>query len=125
MKLVMAALLIFGVLTNSISAIAEEPIPFAALMHSEAAEPSVPPMDDQSTAMPSQTAHPHHLTGGGKAMIGTGIGLCVVGAFVMAGTVALGSWASSAHAELYGASGGLLVGGTALIVIGSHRRSTR
>ncbi len=125
MKLAIATLLVFGVLINSIPAIAEEPIPFAALMHSESAEPSVPPMDDQSAAMPSQTARPHHLTAGGKAMIGTGIGLCVVGAFVMAGTAAVGSWASSAHAELYGTSGGLLVGGTALIVIGSHRRSTR
>lgn len=59
-------------------------------------------------------------------MIGTGIGLVVIGGIVMVGTAVLNSWATSTDkAELYGAGGGICAGGTALIVLGSHRRTAQ
>lgn len=125
MKLVAVALLVVGMLSNSMLAVAEDPVPFRALMQTASAQPTTTPIaasQDQSTAVPSQPA-PRPMTSGGKIMTGTGLGLCVVGVVVLVSAAVLNSLASPSHkAEAYGGGGGAVAGGAILVVLGSHHR---
>jgi hypothetical protein len=128
MKLVAVALLVFGMLSNSMLAMAEGPVPFRALMQTASAQPTTTPItasQDQSTAVSTQPAH-RPMTSGGKIMTGAGIALCVIGGGVLVGTAVLNSLASPSHkAEAYGAGSGAVAGGAILIVFGDHRRSAK
>ena len=130
MKLVTVGLLIVGMMSNSMLAMAGGPVPFKALMQTAGAQPTTTPISasqDQSAAVQTQPAH-MPMTGGGKIMTGVGIGLCVIGGGVIVGSAALnGVWgfSPSDKAKLYGAGSGLVAGGAILIVLGHHRRSTK
>jgi hypothetical protein len=128
MKLVAAALLVFGLLSNSILAMAEGPVPFRALMQTASAQPTTTPitaLQDQSTAVSTQPAH-RPMTSGGKIMTGAGIAIFVIGGGVLVGAAVLNSLASPSHkAEAYGAGSGAVAGGAILIVLGNHRRSAK
>ena len=125
MKLVAVALLVVGMLCNSMLAMAEGPVPFRALMQTAGAQPTTTPIaasQDQSTAVSTQPAD-RPMTSGGKIMTGTGLGLCVVGVVVLVTAAVLNSLASpSRKAEAYGGGGGAVVGGAILVVLGSHHR---
>lgn len=126
MKLVAVALLVVGILANSMLAIAEGPVPLRAFMQTAGTEPVVPQdanAKGQSTSPSTQPAHTH-MTPGGKIMAGTGVGFLIIGGIVLAGTAAFSGWASSSDkAKLYGAGGGVMAGGVVLIALGVHRRS--
>ena len=128
MKLVAAAVLVVGMLSNSMLAMAEDPVPFRALMQTAGAQPATTPTTaskDQSAPVATQPAH-RPMTSGGKVMTGAGIVLFVVGGGVLIGTALLNSWASPAHkAEFYGAGSGAVVSGAILIVIGHRHRSAK
>ena len=127
MKLVAVALLVVGMLSNSMLAMAEGPVPFRALMQTAGAQPTMTPItasQDQSTAVSTQPA-PRPMTSGGKIMTGVGIGLFVTGVGVLVGAAALNSawgFSPSRKAEAYGGGGGAVVGGAILVVLGSHHR---
>ena len=130
MKLVTVALLVVGMLSNSMLVMAEGPVPFRALMQTAGAQPTATPItasQDQSTAVPTQPAH-GPMTRGGKMMTGVGIALCVIGGGVLVGTAALNNawgFSSSDKAMSYGAGSGAVAGGVILIVFGNHRRSAK
>src|SRR5215472_4902523 len=130
MKLATVALLVVGVLCNSMLASAQSPVPFRALMQTAGAQPSAPPIrdsKDQSAPISTEPAPRRHKTTGGKIMVGVGIGMLAIGGVVMLGTAAvsssslIGSPSSSDQAKLYGAGGGAMAGGAILIVLGAHR----
>jgi hypothetical protein len=128
MKLATVALLVVGLSCNSMLAMAEDPVPFRALMQTAGAQPSIPPIrdsKDQSAPVSTEPAPRRHMTTGGKIMVGVGIGMMVIGGVAMLG--AAGSiWATSTEKNsLYGAGGGAMAGGAILIVLGAHRRSVR
>jgi hypothetical protein len=129
MKLLAVALLVFGMLCNSVLATAEDPVPFRALMQAAGAQPNVPRISDakdQSTAVSTQPSHTPHMTTGGKAMIGVGIGMLAIGGVVILTTNSVsGLTTSTDKAALYGAGGGAMAGGAVLIVLGAHRRSAQ
>lgn len=133
MKVVAVAVLVVGLLCNSILAMAEGPVPFNALMQPAGAQPGIPPLDDsgQAGAGSTQPVHRPPMTTGGKIMSGTGLFLFVGGAVLVVGTAVLskaggiGSPTSSDQAKLYGAGGGLLAGGLTLIIVGNHRREPK
>jgi hypothetical protein len=130
MKLVTVALLVVGMLSNSVFAMAEGPVPFKALMQTAGAQPITTPItasQDQSTAVPTQPAH-GPMTRGGKMMTGVGIALCVIGGTVLVGSAALNNvwgFSSSDKAKFYGAGSGAVAGGAVLIVLGNRRRSAK
>jgi hypothetical protein len=130
MKLVTVALLVVGMLSNSMFAMAEGPVPFKALMQTAGAQPTTTPVtasQNQSTAVPTQPAH-RPMTRGGKMMTGFGIGLCVIGGSVLVASAVLNSvwgFSPSDKAKAYGAGGGAVAGGAILIVLGNRRRSAR
>jgi hypothetical protein len=130
MKLVTVALLVVGMLSHSIFAMAESPVPFKALMQTAGAQPTTTPItasQDQPTAIPTRPAH-GPMTRGGKMMTGIGIGLCVIGGSVLVGAAALNNvwgFSSSDKAKSYGAGGGAMAGGAILIILGNHRRSAK
>jgi hypothetical protein len=127
MKLVAVAVLVVGMLSHSMLAMAEGPVPFRALMQTASAQPATTPIaasQDQSTAVSTQPAH-RPMTSGGKIMTGTGIALCVIGGGVLVGAVALNSawgFSPSRKAAAYGGGSGALAGGAILIVLGVHHR---
>lgn len=129
MKVVAVALLVSGLLCNSMLAMAEDPVPFRTLMTTAGAPSSVSLLNagpDNSAAQPAKPAHATHMTGGGKVMAGVGIGLMACGGFVIVGTAALNGFGSSSQrGALYGGGIGLAATGTVLIVLGSHRRSAQ
>jgi hypothetical protein len=128
MKLVTVALLVVGMLSNSILVMAEDPVPFRALMQTAGAQPATTPIaasQNQSTAVSTQPAR-RPMTSGGKIMTGAGLALCVAGGVVLVGAAVLNSLASPSHkAEAYGAGSGAVAGGVILIVLGDHRRSAK
>jgi hypothetical protein len=130
MKLVAVALIVFGMLSNSMLAMAEGPVPFRALMQPASAQPTTTPItasQDQSTAVSTQPAH-RPMTSGGKIMTGAGIAICVIGGVVLVGAAALNNvwgFSPSDKAEAYGAGSGAVAGGAILIVLGHHRRSAK
>ena len=130
MKLVTVALLVVGMLSNSMFAMAEGPVPFKALMQTAGAQPTTAPItasQDQSTAVPTRQAH-GPMTRGGKMMTGVGIALCVIGGSVLIGSAALNNvwgFSPSDKAKSYGAGSGAVAGGVVLIVLGHHRHSAR
>jgi hypothetical protein len=130
MKLVTVALLVVGMLSNSMLVMAEGPVPFRALMQTAGAQPTTTPItapQDQSTAVPTQPAN-RPMTRGGKIMTGVGIAICVIGGSVLVGTAALNNawgFSSSDKAKFYGAGSGAVAGGAILVVLGNHRRSAK
>jgi hypothetical protein len=126
MKLAAVALLVVGILANSMLAIAEGPVPLRTFMQTAGTQPSAPQntnAKDQSTSPSNQPAHTH-MTPGGKIIAGTGVGFLIIGGVVLVGTAVLSGWASSSDkAKLYGAGGGVMAGGVVLIALGVHRRS--
>jgi hypothetical protein len=124
MKLVTMAFLLALVLSNSMLAVAEGPVPLRTLMQPAGAEPTMNASQDQSSGASAKPAH-RPMTSRGKVMTGVGIGLCAVGGAVIIGAVALnGAWgfSSSDKAAVYGAGGGALAGGVVLVVLGDHSR---
>jgi hypothetical protein len=127
MKLVAAALLVFGMLSNSMLAMAEGPVPFRALMQTASAQPTRTPItasQDQSSAVSTQPAH-RPMTSSGKIMTGAGIAIFVIGGGVLVGAAVLNLASPSHKAEAYGAGSGAVAGGAILIVLGNHRRSAK
>lgn len=130
MKVIAVALLVVGLLLNAMSASAEDPVPFRALMQnpgSQAGMASSSNAPGQSQAAPTQPAH-GTITRSGKIMRGTGIALCAIGGTALIGTATLGenSWASSTDKDkLYGVGAGILGAGVVLIFVGIHHRSAK
>ncbi|MDR3727593.1 MAG: hypothetical protein P4K86_11180 [Terracidiphilus sp.] len=128
MKVFAVLFLILGMLCSSTLAVAENPIPFSALGKNGGIHPvAIPLPDDKDKAAPTQTPQPSHMTTGGKVMTGVGIGLIAVGTLVfVAGAAAINdSWFGNAAAPLMGGGAAIGVGGTVLIIFGSHRRTTK
>jgi hypothetical protein len=129
MKLIAVTVLVLGMLSDSMSAMAEGPVPFRAIMQTAGAQPSVSPLtndQDKSTALSSKPVHRPRMTSGGRIMTGAGIAMLASGALVIAGTAVVQDWASpSKKAGLFVGGGGLAATGTVLIVLGSHRRSAQ
>ncbi len=130
MKLITVAILVVGMLSHSMFAMAEGPVPFKALMQTADAQPTTTPTtasQDQSTAVPTHPAH-GPMTRGGKIMTGVGFGLCVIGGSVLVGAAALNNvwgFSSSDKAKAYGAGSGAVAGGAILLVLGNRRRSAK
>jgi len=130
MKLFAVSLLILGVLSSSTLAVAEGPIPFSTLGRNGGIYPAAIPLPDAkdtAATAPTQTPPPSHMTTGGKVMTGVGIGLIAIGTLVfIAGAAAINdSWFHEAAAPCMGVGAVLGGGGTALIVFGSRRRTTK
>ena len=126
MRFLGASLLALGLFWNSVLAYAEGPVPFRSLMQT-AGSPSgmLSARTDQQTQVATPTP-PTHLTHGGKAMIGSGIGLVAIGGGVIIMTAILNSWATPGkRGALYGGGGGVAAAGVTLIVLGNHRRSAQ
>jgi hypothetical protein len=130
MKLITVALLVVGMLSQSMFAMAEGPVPFKALMQTAGAQPTttqITASQDQSTAVPTRPAH-GPMTRGGKMMTGFGTALFVIGGSVLVGAAVLnGAWgfSPSDKAKAYGAGSGAVAGGAILIVLGNRRRSAK
>lgn len=119
-----AALLVLGLLSPSVSGAAQEPVPFKALMQTAGTDRTVAQTGNQSDQSSAQTASATHPSHRGKVLIGTGIGMVALGGGVLALTGI--SWGSSTKKDAaYAAGGGLAGVGVALIVIGLHRRSAQ
>ena len=130
MKLSAYFLLIFVVLFSSMRAAAEDKIPFGDLAMNGGIHPVAIPLPDekaQAQSSATRTARPSHMTTGGKVMTGVGIGFIALGVVVFAaGAAAINdSWFHDAAAPAMGVGAALGGGGTALIVVGNHRRTTK
>ncbi len=122
------AVLLAGMFLDSVSANAEDPIPFDAMMHSASAQSAVPPRPDANSASGGQV-DPSHLTHAGKAEIGAGFLLLGAGVVTIAITAILqngGFKASGAKTPaLYAGGAGAAAVGVTLIAFGFHKRSAK
>jgi hypothetical protein len=117
-----APVVIGALLLNSLCAVAEDPIPFKAMMQSAGAQPAVPPTPDAQ----SQQANTGKITAVGKTEIVGGYVLLGAGAVTVALTAAINSgfkFSGSKVTALYAGGGAAAGVGVTLIVLGFHRRS--
>lgn len=124
-KYLAASLMIVGLLLNSASAAAEDPVSFRALVQSASAPPPVPPAQNPLAQPPSRS----HITAGGKTEIGIGF-LCLgAGVATIAATALVNSSgfkpSGAKTPALYAAGAGASAGGVTLIAFGFHKRSAR
>lgn len=122
-RFLMVPLTVAGMLLSSMGAIAEDPIPFKAMMQTAGAQPAVPPAPDAQ----SQQKNSGKITAGGRAEMAGGIVMTVVGGGVIALTAALsvgGLKPPAGKAAALYAGGAATTGvGITLIVLGMNRRS--
>ncbi len=124
-KFVAVPLLSAGIFLGSVSAVAENPIPFKAMMQPAGAQTAVPPKPQSG-----QQVQPGPISNAGKAEIGAGFFLLAAGVATLTVTVALdssGFFKSSGGkiAAGYGAGAGATVAGVTLITLGFHKHKAR
>jgi hypothetical protein len=128
MKIAAVLLLVLGILSTSMLAVAEGPIPFSALAKSAGVQPSIPPMPDaqsSSTATAVLPPQSRPMTHSGKVLVGVGIGVVAVGAALIgigASTKSSVIAGSQIRAVGFGAGAGFAGIGLTLIVIGTNKR---
>ncbi len=119
----------FAILSNSMLAAAQGPVPFKAMMQSGGTQQVAAPMPNgdssQSPAVATKAKPAGRLTPKGKAMIIGGFVLVAAGAVVIAGDAALGSWGGTGGKTAAGYIGGAaaLGGGVTLVIFGDRGRS--
>jgi hypothetical protein len=122
-RFVAVMLISAGIVLSSMSAVAEGPIPFNAMMQTGGAQAAVP-------AKPSgQQASPGPITNTGKTEIGAGLFLFAAGVATISITALLNTGgfkpSSGKSSALYAVGGGATAGGVTLIALGFHRRKPR
>lgn len=126
-KFLAAPLMILGMLLNSVCAVAEDPIPFQAMMQASSAQ-IVPPRPDAKDAS-GQSAHPGHITKTGKTEIAVGFLFLGAGILTISATALLNSSSlkpsGAKTPALYGVGAGAAAAGVTLIAFGFHKRSTK
>ena len=123
-KFLAMPLMVVGVFLTSVSAVAEDPIPFKVMMQSASAPAAVPPRPDANNAA-GQAANAGKITPAGKAEIIGGFVLLGTGITTVAVTAVLtGMKFSGPKAPALYAGGAAAAGvGVTLIVLGSHRHA--
>jgi hypothetical protein len=116
-------LLVAGMFFSSEFAMAQDPIPFHAMMQSASTPPAVPPKQDANNTA-SQPANSGKITAAGKAGIAGGYVLLGAGALTVAFTAVItgDKFAGSKAPTLYATGAGAAAVGVTMIVIGFHRR---
>lgn len=125
MKLFAVVALGVAIFCSSTLAVAQDPVPFKALMLGKGAQPGLPQNTDanaQSSTASTPAPHKTHMTAAGKIMTGVGIGMIGIGGAVMALTPNAFATQTDKN-ELYGASGATIGVGVVLIILGVHRRT--
>lgn len=126
--IVAVLLLAAGACLTSVSADAEQPVPFDAIMHSASVQSAVPPRPDANSASGGQVDR-GHVTNAGKAEIGTGFFLLGAGVVTIAITAILqkgGFKPSGAKTPaLYAGGAGAAAVGVTLVTFGFHKRSAK
>lgn len=123
-KFLAAMLMGVAVLLSSLSAVAEDPIPFKAMMQSAGTQTPVPPKPQAG-----QQVQPAPITNVGKTEIVGGFLLIAVGVATMSITALLTSGgprpSGAKTPALYAAGGGATAAGVTLVILGSHRHKAR
>jgi hypothetical protein len=121
-------LMIAGMLLNSTFVVAQNTIPFNAMMQSASTQAPVPPRPDGNGAS-GQQVKPAHITAGGKAEIVGGFLLFGVGVVVISAAAAFNSWDSGSDqgrlTAAYIGGAGAVAGGVTLVAFGFHKRSKK
>ena len=118
-----------AILSNSMLAAAQGPVPFKAMMQSGGSQQVAPPMPNgdssQSPAAPTKAKPAGRLTAKGKGMIIGGFVLVAAGAVVIGGEAALGNWAGTGGKKAAGyiCGAAALGGGVTLVIFGDRSRS--
>jgi hypothetical protein len=127
-KFLVGPLLVAGLIFNSVLAVAEDPIPFKAMMQAAGGQAATPPAADANNAA-SQPAHAGKITAAGKGEMIGGAVLLGAGALAIGFTAAFNSTgfktAGGKTAALYGGGAAAAGVGVTLIVLGSHRRAKK
>ena len=127
-KLFAVPLMIAGMFLNSACAVAEDPIPFNAMMQSASAQAAVPPMAAANSAS-TQPLNAGHVTNGGKAEIIGGFVLFGAGILTITATSFLNSSGPAPQGGkslgLYAGGAGIAAAGITLVAFGFHKRSTK
>ena len=125
-KLLAMPLMIVGVLLTSVLAVAEDPVPFKAMMQSASAPAAVPPMPDASNAA-GPAVNTGKITAAGKAEIVGGFVLLGTGILTVAFTAVLtgNRFAGSKGPALYAGGAAASGVGVTLIVFGAHRHARK
>lgn len=127
-KLFAVPLVIAGMLPNTVCAVAQDPIPFNAMMQSSSAQTALPPRPD-STRASSRQVDPGHVTKVGKTEIVGGFVLLGAGIATVSITALLsngGFRPSGAKTPALYAVGAAASGvGVTLIAFGFHKRSAK
>jgi len=125
---IVAVLLAAGTCLSSVSANAEQPIPFDAIMHSVSVKSAVPPRPDANSASGGQVDR-GHVTNAGKAEIGAGFLLIGAGVIAISITAILqngGFKPSGAKTPaLYAGGAGAAAVGVTLVAFVFHKRSAK
>jgi hypothetical protein len=125
-KFLAVSLLVVGVFLTSVLAVAEDPIPFKAMMQSASAPVAGPPKPDANYPA-GQAANASKTTAAGKAEIIGGFVLLVTGISTVAFTAKLTgtNYAGPKAPALYAGGAAAAGVGVTLIVLGSHRRAKK
>jgi hypothetical protein len=127
MKLVAVTLLVVAMLCNCMLAVAENPVPFRALMQTAGAEPAAPPKPDAKDAFSKSTTSTNsgkaeRVTGG--VLLGTGV--AAITATLVIVSAAHGSAGHDGRVWAGIGGGAAMTGvGVSLIVLGSHKHSAK
>jgi len=123
-KIFAVPFIVIGLLLNSVAVIAQDPIPFNAMMQSAGAPAAVPPKPD-SDAAANQKSNAGKITSGGKAEIVGGVVLFATGVLTVTATALLAGAKANVGSKgmaLYVGGSGVAVVGVTLIALGSNRR---
>jgi hypothetical protein len=122
-KFVAVPLMSAGMFLSSLSAVAENPIPFKAMMQSAGAQAPVPPKPT------GQQVNQGPITSTGKAEIGAGFLLVGAGIVTITATALLNSSnfnpAGPKTPLLYGVGAGATAAGVTLVALGFHKHKAR
>jgi len=123
----LAYLLIVAASVNSMQAIAEDMIPFKAIMQSASAEPAMQPKPDAKEGDIQSTASKHANRGktervAGGILLGTGIAVITTTLAVVTATHGSAGHPGRVWAGI-GGGAGMTGAGVTVIVVGNHKRS--
>lgn len=123
-KFVAVPLMSAGIFLSSLSAVAENPIPFKAMMQTAGAQAAVPPKPQSG-----QQVQPGSISNAGKAEIGAGFLLVGAGIVTITATALLNSSnfnpAGPKTPLLYGVGAGATAAGVTLVALGFHKHKAR
>lgn len=122
-KFVAVQLMLAAMFLNCACAVAEGPVPYAAMMHSWSAQTAVPAMPQ------AQQVHTSHVTKTGKTEVGIGFLLLGAGLVTISATALVNSSgfkpSGAKTPALYAGGAGAAAAGVTLIAFGFHKRSAR